>query len=76
MAPAFRLTMKPKATDNMTHLMVDFSQERQMLQGLQFLPGKFKVCSVTNSVSTICLVTKHVMDNLTQGAKQGQRPRI
>ncbi|KAI2664108.1 FSD1-like protein [Labeo rohita] len=24
MAPAFRLTMKPKATDNMTHLMVDF----------------------------------------------------
>ncbi len=40
MAPAFRLTMKPKATDNMTHLMVDFSQERQLLQGLKFLPGK------------------------------------
>uniref|UniRef100_A0A8B9KBC8 Fibronectin type III and SPRY domain containing 1-like n=1 Tax=Astyanax mexicanus TaxID=7994 RepID=A0A8B9KBC8_ASTMX len=38
MAPAFRLTMKPKATDNMTHLMVDFSQERQLLQGLRFLP--------------------------------------
>uniref|UniRef100_A0A8C2IK83 Fibronectin type III and SPRY domain containing 1-like n=1 Tax=Cyprinus carpio TaxID=7962 RepID=A0A8C2IK83_CYPCA len=38
MAPAFRLTMKPKATDNMTHLMVDFSQERQLLQGLKFLP--------------------------------------
>ncbi len=40
MAPAFRLTVKPKATDNMTHLMVDFSQERQLLQGLKFLPGK------------------------------------
>uniref|UniRef100_A0A8C2AX80 Fibronectin type III and SPRY domain containing 1-like n=1 Tax=Cyprinus carpio TaxID=7962 RepID=A0A8C2AX80_CYPCA len=39
MAPAFRLTMKPKATDNMTHLMVDFSQERQLLQGLKFLPA-------------------------------------
>uniref|UniRef100_A0AAY4A2X5 FSD1-like protein n=1 Tax=Denticeps clupeoides TaxID=299321 RepID=A0AAY4A2X5_9TELE len=38
MAPAFRLTMKPKATDNMTHLMVDFSQERQILQNLKFLP--------------------------------------
>ncbi|KAK3527149.1 hypothetical protein QTP86_014574, partial [Hemibagrus guttatus] len=38
MAPAFRLTMKPKASDNMTHLMVDFSQERQLLQGLHFLP--------------------------------------
>ncbi|XP_060719140.1 FSD1-like protein isoform X1 [Tachysurus vachellii] len=38
MAPAFRLTMKPKATDNMTHLMVDFSQERQLLHGLRFLP--------------------------------------
>ncbi|XP_067262744.1 FSD1-like protein isoform X1 [Chanodichthys erythropterus] len=38
MAPAFRLTMKPKATDNMTHLMVDFSHERQVLQGLKFLP--------------------------------------
>lgn len=38
MAPAFRLTMKPKATDSMTHLMVDFSQERQLLQNLQFLP--------------------------------------
>ncbi|XP_053474364.1 FSD1-like protein isoform X2 [Ictalurus furcatus] len=38
MAPAFRLTMKPKASDSMTHLMVDFSQERQLLQGLRFLP--------------------------------------
>ncbi|XP_066567088.1 FSD1-like protein isoform X2 [Amia ocellicauda] len=38
MAPAFRLTMKPKATDNMTHLMVDFSQERLIIQGLKFLP--------------------------------------
>ncbi|XP_051785764.1 FSD1-like protein isoform X2 [Erpetoichthys calabaricus] len=38
MAPAFRLSVKPKASDNMTHLMVDFSQERQMLQSLKFLP--------------------------------------
>ncbi|XP_041741203.2 FSD1-like protein isoform X2 [Coregonus clupeaformis] len=38
MAPAFRLTMKPKATDNMNHLMVDFTQERQLLQNLKFLP--------------------------------------
>uniref|UniRef100_F6T0S3 Fibronectin type III and SPRY domain containing 1 like n=1 Tax=Equus caballus TaxID=9796 RepID=F6T0S3_HORSE len=27
-----------KVSDNMTHLMVDFSQERQMLQTLKFLP--------------------------------------
>lgn len=40
MAPAFRLSLKPKVSDNMTHLMVDFSQERQMLQALKFLPGK------------------------------------
>lgn len=38
MAPAFRLTMKPKATDSMTHLMADFSHERRQLQNLQFLP--------------------------------------
>uniref|UniRef100_A0A3B3VNA7 Fibronectin type III and SPRY domain containing 1 n=1 Tax=Poecilia latipinna TaxID=48699 RepID=A0A3B3VNA7_9TELE len=38
MAPAFRLSLKAKASDNMSHLMVDFSQEREMLQGLKFLP--------------------------------------
>ncbi|KAI3368929.1 hypothetical protein L3Q82_025894, partial [Scortum barcoo] len=38
MAPAFRLSLKAKAGDNMSHLMVDFSQEREMLQGLKFLP--------------------------------------
>ncbi|XP_053228093.1 FSD1-like protein isoform X1 [Podarcis muralis] len=38
MAPAFRLSLKPKVSDNMTHLMVDFSQERHMLQALKFLP--------------------------------------
>ncbi|XP_006887045.1 PREDICTED: FSD1-like protein [Elephantulus edwardii] len=38
MASAFRLSLKPKVSDNMTHLMVDFSQERQMLQTLKFLP--------------------------------------
>ncbi|XP_059267132.1 FSD1-like protein isoform X5 [Mustela nigripes] len=39
MASAFRLSLKPKVSDNMTHLMVDFSQERQMLRTLKFLPG-------------------------------------
>lgn len=38
MAPAFRLSLKAKASDNMSHLMVDFSQEREVLQGLKFLP--------------------------------------
>ncbi|XP_076997100.1 FSD1-like protein isoform X10 [Tamandua tetradactyla] len=38
MASAFRLSLKPKVSDNMTHLMVDFSQEKQMLQTLKFLP--------------------------------------
>ncbi|XP_064799686.1 FSD1-like protein isoform X2 [Oncorhynchus masou masou] len=38
MASAFRLTMKPKVTDSMNHLMVDFTQERQLLQNLKFLP--------------------------------------
>ncbi|ELW64570.1 FSD1-like protein, partial [Tupaia chinensis] len=38
MASAFRLCLKPKVSDNMTHLMVDFSQERQILQTLKFLP--------------------------------------
>ncbi|XP_077331308.1 FSD1-like protein isoform X3 [Lithobates pipiens] len=38
MAAAFRLSLKPKVSDNMTYLMVDFSQERQMIQGLKFLP--------------------------------------
>lgn len=41
MASAFRLSLKPKVSENMTHLMVDFSQERQMLQTLKFLPGKY-----------------------------------
>uniref|UniRef100_A0A8C5LMA9 Fibronectin type III and SPRY domain containing 1 like n=1 Tax=Leptobrachium leishanense TaxID=445787 RepID=A0A8C5LMA9_9ANUR len=38
MAAAFRISLKPKVSDNMTHLMVDFSQERQMIQTLKFLP--------------------------------------
>ncbi|TKC45636.1 hypothetical protein EI555_013838 [Monodon monoceros] len=38
MASAFRLSLKPKVSDSMTHLMVDFSQERQILQTLKFLP--------------------------------------
>ncbi|XP_075759140.1 fibronectin type III and SPRY domain-containing protein 1 isoform X2 [Pelodiscus sinensis] len=38
MAPAFRLSLKAKVSDNMSHLMVDFAQERRMLQSLKFLP--------------------------------------
>ncbi|XP_075300504.1 fibronectin type III and SPRY domain-containing protein 1 isoform X1 [Opisthocomus hoazin] len=38
MAPAFRLSLKAKVSDNMSHLMVDFAQERRMLQALAFLP--------------------------------------
>uniref|UniRef100_A0A674KCD3 Fibronectin type III and SPRY domain-containing protein 1 n=1 Tax=Terrapene triunguis TaxID=2587831 RepID=A0A674KCD3_9SAUR len=41
MAPAFRLSLKAKVSDNMSHLMVDFTQERRMLQSLKFLPGKW-----------------------------------
>lgn len=39
MAPAFRLSLKAKVSDNMSHLMVDFAQERRLLQALTFLPG-------------------------------------
>ncbi|XP_030641141.1 FSD1-like protein [Chanos chanos] len=60
MAPAFRVTMKPKATPTMTHLMVDFSQERQLLQNLRFLPVprapeiEVQECSVVdNEVSVV-----------------------
>ncbi|XP_040449152.1 fibronectin type III and SPRY domain-containing protein 1 isoform X2 [Falco naumanni] len=38
MAPAFRLSLKAKVSDNMSHLMVDFAQERRLLQALAFLP--------------------------------------
>ncbi|XP_076860457.1 fibronectin type III and SPRY domain-containing protein 1 [Brachyhypopomus gauderio] len=38
MAPAFRLSLKAKASDSMSHLMVDFTQEREMLQAIKFLP--------------------------------------
>uniref|UniRef100_A0AAY4CUY7 Fibronectin type III and SPRY domain-containing protein 1 n=1 Tax=Denticeps clupeoides TaxID=299321 RepID=A0AAY4CUY7_9TELE len=38
MAPAFRLSLKAKVSDNMSHLMVDFTQERGMLKSINFLP--------------------------------------
>uniref|UniRef100_A0A8C2FJF4 Fibronectin type III and SPRY domain containing 1 n=2 Tax=Cyprinus carpio TaxID=7962 RepID=A0A8C2FJF4_CYPCA len=38
MAPAFRLSLKAKASDSMNHMMVDFTQERNMLQAIKFLP--------------------------------------
>lgn len=40
MASAFRISLKPKVSDSMTHLMVDFALERRMLQAVKFLPGK------------------------------------
>lgn len=45
MAPAFRLSLKAKVSDNMSHLMVDFAQERRMLQALKFLPGEKRTFS-------------------------------
>uniref|UniRef100_A0A3Q4GKQ9 FSD1-like protein-like n=1 Tax=Neolamprologus brichardi TaxID=32507 RepID=A0A3Q4GKQ9_NEOBR len=38
MAPAFRLTTRPAASDNMSQFTVDFSTERAGLQRLHFLP--------------------------------------
>ncbi|XP_068784034.1 FSD1-like protein isoform X1 [Struthio camelus] len=38
MASAFRISLKPKVSDSMTHLMVDFSLERRLLQAVKFLP--------------------------------------
>ncbi|XP_035277557.1 fibronectin type III and SPRY domain-containing protein 1-like [Anguilla anguilla] len=38
MAPAFRLSLRAKVSDNMSHMMVDFTQERNSLQALNFLP--------------------------------------
>ncbi|XP_030640775.1 fibronectin type III and SPRY domain-containing protein 1 [Chanos chanos] len=38
MAPAFRLSLKAKASDNMSHMMVDFTQEREILRAIKFLP--------------------------------------
>ncbi|NXE93825.1 FSD1L protein, partial [Menura novaehollandiae] len=37
-ASAFRLSLKPKVSDSMTHLMVDFALEKRMLQAVKFLP--------------------------------------
>ncbi|NXE29235.1 FSD1L protein, partial [Ardeotis kori] len=38
MASAFHISLKPKVSDSMTHLMVDFTQERRMLHAVKFLP--------------------------------------
>ncbi|NXJ56808.1 FSD1L protein, partial [Spizaetus tyrannus] len=38
MASAFRISLKPKVSDSMTHLMVDFTLERRMLEAVKFLP--------------------------------------
>lgn len=40
MAPAFRLTTRPAASENMSQFTVDFSTERAGLQRLYFLPGE------------------------------------
>ncbi|XP_075266716.1 FSD1-like protein isoform X4 [Opisthocomus hoazin] len=37
-ASAFRISLKPKVSECMTHLMVDFALERRMLQAVKFLP--------------------------------------
>ncbi|KAM6391989.1 FSD1-like protein [Rhynochetos jubatus] len=38
MALAFSISLKPNVSDCMTHLMVDFSLEKRMLQSVKFLP--------------------------------------
>ncbi|NXG94043.1 FSD1L protein, partial [Stercorarius parasiticus] len=38
MASAFRISLKPAVSDSMTHLMVDFTLERRILQAVNFLP--------------------------------------
>lgn len=40
MAPAFRLTTRLAASENMSQYTVDFSAERAGLQRLHFLPGE------------------------------------
>ncbi|KAK3540373.1 hypothetical protein QTP70_030205, partial [Hemibagrus guttatus] len=55
MAPAFRISLKAKASDSMSHLMVDFTQEREMLQAIKFLP----VPATPEIVESEC----HVCDN-------------
>uniref|UniRef100_H3A1C3 Fibronectin type III and SPRY domain-containing protein 1 n=1 Tax=Latimeria chalumnae TaxID=7897 RepID=H3A1C3_LATCH len=52
MAPAFRLSLKAKVSDSMSHLVVDFTQERRMLQSLKFLP----VPSTPELETSECLV--------------------
>ncbi|XP_032942402.1 FSD1-like protein isoform X4 [Catharus ustulatus] len=37
-ASAFRLSLKPRVSDSMTHMMVDFALEKRMLQSVKFLP--------------------------------------
>ncbi|NXW11270.1 FSD1L protein, partial [Fregetta grallaria] len=37
-ASAFHMSLKPKVSDSMTHLMVDFSLEKRVLQAVKFLP--------------------------------------
>uniref|UniRef100_A0A3B3QZ94 Fibronectin type III and SPRY domain containing 1 like n=1 Tax=Paramormyrops kingsleyae TaxID=1676925 RepID=A0A3B3QZ94_9TELE len=56
-APAFRHTMKLKATANMSYLTVDFSEERRMLEKLSFLP----VPRAPEIDVTGCLVTDNTV---------------
>ncbi|NWI92315.1 FSD1L protein, partial [Pitta sordida] len=37
-ASAFRISLKPKVSDSMAHMMVDFALEKRMLQAVKFLP--------------------------------------
>ncbi|KFP39253.1 Fibronectin type III and SPRY domain-containing protein 1, partial [Chlamydotis macqueenii] len=64
MAPAFRLSLKAKVSDNMSHLMVDFAQERRLLQALAFLPwGEMGVGTGHSSTPEIDLAESLVADN-------------
>uniref|UniRef100_A0A8C5M6A6 Fibronectin type III and SPRY domain-containing protein 1 n=1 Tax=Leptobrachium leishanense TaxID=445787 RepID=A0A8C5M6A6_9ANUR len=70
MAPAFRLSLKAKVTDNMSHLMVDFTQEQRLLQNLRFLP----VPSTPEIITSECLVADnclHLVWKMPEGEECG-----
>ncbi|CAH1251983.1 FSD1 [Branchiostoma lanceolatum] len=59
MSPAFRLTLKPKVTDNMSHLVADFTEEKEALRKLDFLPAPatpeidVEACRVEDNTVTV-----------------------
>uniref|UniRef100_A0A8C4X1F9 Fibronectin type III and SPRY domain containing 1-like n=1 Tax=Eptatretus burgeri TaxID=7764 RepID=A0A8C4X1F9_EPTBU len=65
MAPAFRLSLLPKVSDNMNHFMVDFAPERELLRSLSFLPVPNPPALCAGDC-TVCDNTVHVRWNPVQ----------